>query len=414
MPTKRRSAKTEAKPVPTSRLASLDAFRGFDILTMIFVNYCAGIANIPAWMKHAPSNIDGYTFVDVVFPGFLFIVGVAIPLAIQSRLAKGDNPWQILAHIIRRVAGLLLLGVVFVNMEDGRFNEAATGMGESLWTLLFFLGVIVVWSAPLGKGTVRLVHYALKAVCGIGMAWLLFIFRRSVEGGGVSWLQHEWWGILGLIGWAYLAASIIYLVTRGNRTAIMGFLALTVAIYIGDRHGSIPGYLDPFSRWESIGGLFGTDATIVLAGVLVGQLFTKEAVEYPCNKVSFMLWLGLGLYAAGMLIRPLHGISKDNGTDAYALVTAGECCLLFLAFYWVMDIWGLKKWAVWLIPVGVNPLLAYILPDIFGSFLDLANLHRLFWWVHSGWNGVANCAVMTAVILALTAGLTQARIRLKL
>jgi len=194
----------------------------------------------------------------------------------------------------------------------------------------------------------------------------------------------------------------------------MGFLAMTVAIYIGDRHGSIPGYLDPFSRWEGIGGLFGTDATIVLAGVLVGGLFTKDSAEYPCNKVSFMLWLGLGLYAAGMLIRPLHGISKDNGTDAYALVTAGECCLLFLAFYWVMDIWGLRKWAVWLIPVGVNPLLAYILPDIFGSFLDLANLNRYFWWINSGWNGVANCAVMTAVMLALVAGLTRARVRLKL
>ena len=207
MPTKRRSAKIEAKPASASRLASLDAFRGFDILTMIFVNYCAGIANIPGWMKHAPSNIDGYTFVDIVFPGFLFIVGVAIPLAIQSRLAKGDQPWQVLMHIARRVAGLLLLGVVFVNLEQ--YNDKATGMSESLWTLLFFLGVIVVWSSPVGGKIGRRIHLGLKVACGAGMAWLLFIFRRTVEGGGVSWLQHEWWGILGLIGWAYLAASIV-------------------------------------------------------------------------------------------------------------------------------------------------------------------------------------------------------------
>src|ERR1039458_7202466 len=67
-------------PAPPSsalaRLSSLDAFRGLVILTMTLVNYLAGVKNIPAWAKHMPESKDGYTFVDVVFPGFLFLVGV--------------------------------------------------------------------------------------------------------------------------------------------------------------------------------------------------------------------------------------------------------------------------------------------------------------------------------------------------
>src|ERR1700704_6524051 len=78
------------------RLTSLDAFRGLVILTMIFVNFLAGVSDIPSWAKHTPDKVDGYTFVDLVFPGFLFIVGVAIPLALQNRRQRGDSTIRLL------------------------------------------------------------------------------------------------------------------------------------------------------------------------------------------------------------------------------------------------------------------------------------------------------------------------------
>ena len=59
---------------------------------MTFVNYLAGVKHIPAWAKHMPEKADGYTFVDVVFPAFLFIVGVALPLALHKRMALGESP----------------------------------------------------------------------------------------------------------------------------------------------------------------------------------------------------------------------------------------------------------------------------------------------------------------------------------
>src|SRR5664279_1630166 len=117
-------------PVPRSgalaRLASLDAFRALVILTMTFVNYLAGISNIPAWAKHMPSDADGYTFVDLVFPGFLFIVGVAIPLALHKRMARGESPLSLLQRVVARSASLLFVGVIMVN--SSYFSADASGV----------------------------------------------------------------------------------------------------------------------------------------------------------------------------------------------------------------------------------------------------------------------------------------------
>ena len=77
---------TTGKPV---RLTSLDAFRGFDILTMVFVNAIAAMPGIPFILRHAPATMDAYTLTDLVFPGFLFIVGVSIPLALEKRQSSG-------------------------------------------------------------------------------------------------------------------------------------------------------------------------------------------------------------------------------------------------------------------------------------------------------------------------------------
>src|SRR5437762_8603018 len=123
------------------RILSIDAFRGITILVMIFVNELAGIRDVPSWMKHMPKDSDAMSFVDVVFPAFLFIVGMAIPFAIHRRLAKGDSFFQLQQHILFRTLGLLVLGFFMVNAEGG-YDEKAMGIPISLWALLFFVAVI--------------------------------------------------------------------------------------------------------------------------------------------------------------------------------------------------------------------------------------------------------------------------------
>src|ERR1035437_8706494 len=82
-----------ASPVAAKagRLASLDIYRGLVVVGMTLVNYLSPVQGVPAWSKHWPESLDGYTYVDVVFPAFLFIVGVAIPLALNRRLSRGAS-----------------------------------------------------------------------------------------------------------------------------------------------------------------------------------------------------------------------------------------------------------------------------------------------------------------------------------
>jgi len=74
-----------------ARIVSIDLFRGLTILIMVFVNHLGHLDGIPAWMKHVPSGQDGMTFVDVVYPAFLFVVGMAFPLAIGRPLERGES-----------------------------------------------------------------------------------------------------------------------------------------------------------------------------------------------------------------------------------------------------------------------------------------------------------------------------------
>lgn len=154
------------------RILSIDAFRGITILVMVFVNELAGIRDIPAWMKHMPADADAMSFVDVVFPAFLFIVGMSIPFAINNRLAKGDSILQLQQHILFRTLGLLVLGFFMVNAEGG-YNEALMGMSINLWALLFLAAVIIIWKVYYKTG--RTIQYILKAIGFASLIVLAFI-----------------------------------------------------------------------------------------------------------------------------------------------------------------------------------------------------------------------------------------------
>ena len=111
------SSPSIAIPTPLGRVASVDALRGLTILLMVFVNDLGPAA--PSWMHHIqPPDADGMTLADVVFPWFLFIVGVSIPLAFERAAAIGTPVWKQVGHILTRTAGLLIMGVVVLNNEE--------------------------------------------------------------------------------------------------------------------------------------------------------------------------------------------------------------------------------------------------------------------------------------------------------
>src|SRR5471030_629514 len=191
------ATKTSTRP---ARITSIDALRGLVMFTMIFVNDLAGAPEniVPPWMKHFHGK-SGMTFVDLVFPAFLFIVGMSIPFALGQRIAAGDGWWPLQRHILARAAGLLVLGVFMVNAEEG-YNEQAMHMSIYLWCLLFYACAILVWNVYRMRSKVLATSLRL---CGVaGLALLASLFRGGPH--GELHLAPQWWGILGLIGWAYL------------------------------------------------------------------------------------------------------------------------------------------------------------------------------------------------------------------
>ena len=417
------SAEPPAGQAPAKeRLTSLDAFRGFDILTMVFVNYIAGMAAIPFLLRHATADQDVFTLTDVVFPGFLFIVGVSIPLALAKRRSEGRSGLALVGHVLVRTLALLFLGVLLVN-ED-RFSAAATGMSRDLWYFLATLAVFGLWAVvPKGAASKKKrLFLSVKIAAAIALVVLVVVFRGQGEDGRVTLLQTSWWGILGIIGWCYMAASLLFLACRGNRTVLAGAVGLMTALYIGARHGALD-FLGPVIGFVNIGSLFGSHAAIVTAGMLAGTIFLPGSdVAAPGRRVRFLAVLGAALVLAGYALRPLHGFSKINGTESYALATAGICCLVFMLFYIGLDIAKGKKAAAFILPAGKNPLLAYLLPGLIGNAAALAgtlfhtNIDRVLWPLYGrgGLPGALNAAVMTGIVLLLTAVLTRAGLVLKL
>ena len=128
------------------RIASIDVFRALTILAMIMVNEWHGVVGIPAWLKHMPASADALSFADLVFPAFLFIVGMSLPIALQHRSLKGETVWARQGHIAQRFFGLLVLGLFMVNAESGAKPELML-LPMAAWALLSYLAAFLVWGS---------------------------------------------------------------------------------------------------------------------------------------------------------------------------------------------------------------------------------------------------------------------------
>src|SRR5208282_5373183 len=98
--------------VSAPRVVSIDIFRGLTMAVMIFVNKLADVPALPWWTYHAHAQENVMTYVDMVFPFFLFIVGMSLPLSVAQRLRRNPSVPTLWAHVAVRVLGLLVLGLI--------------------------------------------------------------------------------------------------------------------------------------------------------------------------------------------------------------------------------------------------------------------------------------------------------------
>jgi predicted acyltransferase len=385
----------------SGRIASVDALRGLTILVMVFVNDLGPGA--PSWMPHIqPSNADGMTLADVVFPAFLFIVGVSIPLAYERAQAAGKSIGVQLAHILTRTAGLLCMGIVVFNSEDhGRLNGP-------LWSVLAYTALILAWcTVPPQLGGKRTLFLVLKVLGAVGLLVLLATFRREpspaeipfrghVE--GWVWLKTGWWGILGLIGWAYLTVAILTLFLGRRREWLMGALAILMVLHLAIREGGLFARLDSkpwlgamvqplravalgiegLDRYIGLDDATGSLAAITMAGCLLGTILRRDSdVATHRARLSWASTFAIGLLLAGLVTDTLEGINKNAATPTWCLWSAALTCILWILLYLLMDVAGLHGWSIVVRPAGSNPLVAYFLHPIIVELITLAGLGGL-------------------------------------
>jgi heparan-alpha-glucosaminide N-acetyltransferase len=352
----------------SGRIKSIDIIRGFTILVMIFVNDLAGVANVPAWMEHAHTFHDGMTFVDWVFPAFLFIVGMSIPFSIGRRIEKGEKLSSIWKHILIRVAGLLVLGFFMVN---GDSISGRALINPDLWALLMYVFVIIIWSRNKNPDYFLSKPW-VKWIAAAGLVVLIFLYRSGNQTGLIE-MHPYWWGILGLIGWAYLVACLFYIPLRKNHLALLGGAVLLFSFYMA----AYAGFLDNLSFiqfiWPGryVSFTLGSHPGIVILGVILGAKL-RENIEQP-NYSNIMKWafgFSFVLLITGLLIHQLNKldtmfiISKNLATVPWCLLSSAFTIWIWMIVYWIVDIKGFRSWFKIIEPAGMNPLLAYILAPL--------------------------------------------------
>lgn len=340
------------------RIISIDALRGITIFVMIFVNELASVKNVPKWMKHMPADADAMTFVDLVFPAFLFIVGMSVPFAFNARLLKGDSTRTIWTHTFKRALALIIIGVFMVNAEYG-YDATKMLITPAFWGLLAYSMPIPIWNKypkdfPLWlKNTLQ---YG-------GILVLITLYFLYIQDTGEIGMTPKWWGILGLIGWAYLFTVVYYWLVNGKLWAMIFFLVVCVAANsINLIEGSI---LQQYSWLNFVAGHL-THASLVTAGAIISLLFFDRKIPLKINWPVIVF--AILFFITGYLLRPYFGISKIKGTPSWTMFSAAICTVLFYFLYWLMEIKKQTKWSDFFMPAAANPLLIYILPGIIYYF----------------------------------------------
>ncbi len=391
----------------TQRVYSIDAFRGITILVMIFVNELAGIDGMPSWTTHAGADDDAMTYVDIVFPAFLFIVGMSLPIALQNRITKGESMPAIAGHIALRTTGLLVLGLFMVN-SDGGYNEEAMKISLPLWSVLFFVFALLTWNSynRLPKQLILL----LRAVGIVGLIILMFLYK---SGDGTSGMTPQWWGILGLIGWAYLFSCIIYLVSKNSLARLAIFTTLGFVFYIIAKEYADTGNLLLQFMNSARGHTIHT--SITLSGTITFFLVFGNA---PREKPFIQKLLYLALFTtvcliAAVVLRPRYEVSKIYATPSWALFSIATCVIVYTLLYWLIDIRKQDRWVKWIQPAAANPLLAYLIPFVVYALMRLTDIYQPDIFTY-GIPGVIWAAAYAFAVLGVVTILNKLKIKLQL
>ncbi|MDF7821037.1 DUF5009 domain-containing protein [Runella sp. MFBS21] len=343
-----------APTIPT-RVSSVDVYRGFvmflmmaEVLEFGHVSKALPESSFWAFLAYHQDHVDwvGCSLHDLIQPSFSFLVGVALPYSVASRLAKGQSFKDMFGHTLKRSLILIFLGIFLRSTHREQtnftFEDTLTQIGLG-YPILFWLGF-------------RSFKTQVIALCTILVGyWLVFAlyplpdanFDYAAVGVASDW-EHNLSGFAA--HW------------NKNTNAAWAFDQWFMNLFPREK---------PFIR---NGGGYSTLSFIptlgtMILGLLAGQWLKDE--EAPLEKVKRFGLIGIGLLGTGLLLN-WTGICpnvKRIWTPTWTIFSGGWCFILLAFFYWIVDIKGYKKAFFWLMVIGMNSIAAYIISHTIVEFI---------------------------------------------
>ncbi len=349
-----------------NRLISLDVFRGLTIATMVMVNNPGSWNSIYWPLEHAEWN--GWTPTDLVFPFFLFIVGVSIPLAFGQRVEVGGTKRDLYLKVVRRTLvifglGLFLNGFPYYHLSEIRIP----GVLQRIAVCYFFASIIFL--------TTKIRTQVIIALALLIVYWLLMT-HLAAPGFVAGDLSKE--GSL---------ASFIDRVVFGPHIWKQG------KVY------------DPEGILSTIPAI-----ATALFGVLTGHWLRSN--RSPYEKVAGMFVLGAACVMIGWSWNPFFPINKALWTSSYVFFTGGLALQLLALCYWLIDIKNYRAWTRPFVVFGVNAIALYVgvglmarliglikVPDVDGTKISLQE------WIYQhlflSWSSPVNASLAFAICFIL-------------
>lgn len=382
-----------------ARLASIDVFRALTMFLMIFVNDLWTLRGIPEWLEHAPAKADALGLADVVFPMFLFIVGLSIPLAVNHRLAKGDSKMTIAKHTLLRSVALLLMGLFHVNLES--YGDAAI-LPKPLWEILITAGFFLVWFDYRKDSSKK--KYIFQGL-GVALLTAMALIYQGENGGGMT---PQWWGILGLIGWSYLISSALYLFFPQRTVTHLFIMALLLFFSAAGKLHWLDSldFIRPYFWIISDGAL----PSVVMGGVATTCFYIESKGK---NFFTPIALASVVMIVFCFITRPLWGIHKIGASPSWVALCVGISALSFAALVWLVDLRKKETWFASLKPAGTSTLTVYLLPYFHYAILAWTGI-TLPLFLRTGMIGIIKCLLYAFVLILITGFLEKRKLRLKI
>jgi predicted acyltransferase len=350
------------------RLYSLDVFRGITVAAMILVNNPGSWDNVYTPLLHA--HWHGCTPTDLIFPFFLFIVGVSIHFAYQSKIDEGLSKKNV-AKILKRSTIIFLLGLMLALIP--KFNIATVRIPGVLQRI----SIVFLCCALLYLSTQWLAQFRIVLVLLVG--YFVLMTFVPVPGVGHANLEPE----------TNLGAWLDRMILNGHLWA-------------------------QSKTWDPEGLLSTLPAVATgMLGMLCGKLFSS--INVPSERVAWIFFVGAILIIAGLVWGMVFPINKVLWTSSYVLYTGGIAMQLLAACYWLIDVQGIKKWSMPFVYYGTNAIFVFVASGLLAKLLlriklgEVENQHSLWSMIYqnayANWLSPRNASLAFAITLILLFGL---------